>query len=232
MATASTAIFAPAGNATREIPPLEPGGSLTRDEFERRYEAMPQLKLAELIEGVVSMPSPGRHDFHGVPHSSLICWLATYAAATPGVSVGDNSSVRIDLEDVVQPDGLLMVASERGGRARVDADGYIAGAPELVGEISATSASIDLNAKLRVYRRNQVREYVVWRVLDRAIDWFILRQSDYARLVAGDDGILRSDAFPGLWLNVDAFLRNDRATVLACLQEGIASADHARFIKS
>ncbi|HTI52543.1 MAG TPA: Uma2 family endonuclease [Planctomycetaceae bacterium] len=227
---ASTASCGSAGVVVPEIPPLEPGDCLPRDEFERRYGAMPQIKMAELIEGVVHMPLPVRHDYHGNPHSALICWFATYSAATPGVSVGDNSSVRIDLDNVVQPDALLMIEAARGGQARIDADGFISGAPELVGEISATSVSIDLNAKLRVYRRNQVREYIVWRVLDRAIDWFVLRQSEFVALSPGPDGLLKSEIFPGLWLDVDALVRNELSTVLARLQEGIAGLDHAEFV--
>ena len=35
-----------------EIPPLESGDHLTRHEFERRYQARPDIKKAELIEGV------------------------------------------------------------------------------------------------------------------------------------------------------------------------------------
>ena len=46
------------GSKPPRILPLEHGDHLTREEFERRYEAMPHVRKAELIEGVVYMPSP------------------------------------------------------------------------------------------------------------------------------------------------------------------------------
>jgi Uma2 family endonuclease len=215
-----------------EIPPLVDGERLSRDEFERRYDAMPGLKKAELIEGVVHMPSPVHLDQHGDPHACLVGWLWVYRSGTPGMRVGDNSSIRLDLGNMPQPDALAMIEPECGGRARVGADGYVEGGPELVGEVSASTADHDLGAKLEAYRRNGVQEYVVWRVLDRAIDWFVRRHDQYERLEPRDDGILRSEVFPGLWLDPAATIRGDSARVLAVLQQGIGSAEHAEFLTS
>ncbi len=211
-------------------PPLEPGDHLTRDEFERRYEAMPELKKAELIEGVVYMPSPVRWNHHARPHVQLTGWLATYEANTPGVQAGDNGTVRLDLDNEPQPDAILIVEPARGGQAQLSDDDYIEGAPELVAEVAASSVSIDLNTKLRVYRRNNVREYIVWRVLDQAVDWFVLRQSQYDRLLPGPDTLHRSEVFPGLWLDAAALTRFDLATVLQQLQQGLASPEHTAFV--
>jgi Uma2 family endonuclease len=211
------------------VPPLEAGDHLTRAEFERRYEAMPELKKAELIEGVVFMPSPVRFTRHGSPRAALIAWMGMYWESTPGVRVGDNSTVRLDLANEPQPDALMIIEPDCGGQAQVDADDYIEGAPELVAEVAASSASIDLNTKLRVYRRNNVKEYLVWRVRDQAIDWFVLRQSQYDPLpLAG--GLYRSEVFPGLWLDPAALTRFDLATVLQVLQRGVASAEHGTFV--
>ena len=212
------------------IPPLENGDRLSRAEFERRYEAMPELKKAELIEGEVYVGSPVRHRQHGAPHLQLNGWLAVYLAGTPGVEAGDNSSVRMDVANEPQPDAFLMIKPECGGRARISDDDYVEGAPELVAEIAASSVSYDLGKKLHAYERNGVREYLVWRVQDREIDWFVLRDGKYEALAAGDDGILRSTVFPGLWLDRAALLRGDLAAVLAALQQGLAAADHAAFV--
>jgi Uma2 family endonuclease len=216
--------------AHASIPPLQNGDRLSRVEFERRYDAMPGLKKAELIEGEVYMGSPVRQRQHGLPHGQIITWLGTYTAATPGLEFGDDSSLRLDLDNMPQPDAFLMINHERGGKARVSDDDYVEGAPELVAEIAASSVSYDLGKKLHVYRRNGVREYLVWRVQDREIDWFVLRDGKYESLAAGDDGILRSTVFPGLWLDQPALLRGDLATVLAAVQQGLASADHAAFV--
>lgn len=210
--------------------PLEPGDRLTRDEFERRYDAMPHLKKAELIEGVVYMPSAVRYRRHSQPHFRLITWLGTYEAATLGVGGGDNSTARLDLDNEPQPDALLLILPECGGQARISADDYIEQAPELVAEVAASSTSFDLNTKLNVYRRSGVREYLVWRVLDQEFDWFVLRSGQFAPLAPDADGILRSEVFPGLWLDAAALLRGDMPRVLGVVQQGVASPEHAAFV--
>ncbi len=227
--TPTTTSPAAAPLAPTPVPPLENGDCLTRAEFERRYEAMPEVKKAELIEGVVYMPSPVRLNQHGSPQAMLITWLGVYWSATPSVQVGDNTTVRLDLDNDPQPDALMIIDPARGGKARVSANDYIEGRPELVAEVAASSASLDLNAKFRAYRRNGVPEYLVWRVLDNAVDWFVLRGDQYQRLPLGDDGLFRSEQFPGLWLDPVALARFDLANVLAIAQLGLASPDHAAF---
>jgi Uma2 family endonuclease len=220
----------PSVELDKALPVLENGDRLTRAEFERRYEAMPHLKKAELIEGVVYVPSPVRHRQHGAPHAHLISLLGQYAANTPGVEVGDNSSVRLDLDNEPQPDALLFIDPACGGQVRISDDGIIEGAPELVAEVASSSVSYDLHAKLHVYRRNGVREYIVWRVLEREIDWFVLRAGQYERMPVDAQGLVRSEVFPGLWLEPAALVRGDLTTVLAIVQQGLASPEHVTFV--
>jgi len=217
--------------STTLIPPLEPGDRLTRAEFERRYDATPNLKRAELIEGVVYMPSPVRLRRHGQPHGHLITWLGAYTAATPGVSIAVDASLRLDLDNEPQPDVALYVDPDAGGQARISEDDYLEGAPELIAEVSSSSVSYDLGDKLDAYRRNGVREYLVWRVMDHAIDWFVLREGVYASLSPDEQGIYRSEMFPGLWLDVGTLLAGDLAQVLSVLDDGLKSAEHARFVE-
>ena len=218
------------GTDAVDLPPLENGDRLTRVEFERRYEAMPHLKKAELIEGVVYMPSPVHFKSHSEPHASLIGWLVGYRAATPGVRLGDNATVRLDLDNEVQPDVLLRLDSALGGASHINDDDYIEGPPELIVEIAATSAAYDLHDKLNVYRRNGVQEYIVWQVYNRRLDWFRWQEGKYLPLLPDDQGLIRSQIFPGLTLAVTALLEGDSQTVLAELNRGLASPDHAAFV--
>ncbi|QSF48357.1 MULTISPECIES: Uma2 family endonuclease [unclassified Thermosynechococcus] len=211
-----------------QLPPLESGDRLTRDEFERRYAAMPQLKKAELIEGIVYVASPLRYRSHGQPHLFLITWLGTYCAATPEVEAADAPTIRLDADNEPQPDAILRLS--HGGRSRITADDYIEGAPELVVEIAASSAAYDLHDKLRVYRRNGVQEYLVWCTYDRQIHWFSLEAGEYQPLVADTEGMIRSRQFPGLWLAPEALLTHDLGTVLQVLQQGIATPEHQAFV--
>jgi Uma2 family endonuclease len=214
--------------APANVPPLAAGDRLSRDEFERRYAAMPHLKKAELIEGVVYMPSPVRLAAHGEPHSLLAGWLVAYCARTPGTGTGTEATLRLDQDNEPQPDLLLRVATS-AGTSRVDADDYLQGAPELVVEIAATSVSYDLHQKLEVYRRNGVREYLVYRPTEAAVDWFHMREGRYHPIAPGSDGVLRSLVFPGLWLEVRALLRSNAAALLAAVAAGTATAEHASF---
>jgi hypothetical protein len=213
------------------IPPLRNGDHLDRIEFERRYQAMAQVKKAELIEGIVYMPSRVPLVGHGEENAHLLAWLTTYAGFTPAARAGAHATVRLDMDNEPQPDALLLIEPKRGGRTAIT-DGYITGGPELVAEVAASSVSIDRNAKLRAYRRNGVREYLIWRTEDGAIDWFVLRGGQYEQLPVGADGIVRSEVFPGLWLDVQAMLAADLGTVMAALQQGIASGEHAAFVAS
>lgn len=212
------------------IPPLEPGDRLSREEFLRRYEAMAENVKAERIEGIVYMPAAAvTADFHGVPHAHVITFLGNYRAFTSGVEVADNSTTLLDLDNDPQPDACLYVLPSHGGTVEINEKGYIVGAPNLIVEISGSSVSYDLNAKLNAYRRNGVREYLVHRVYDGEFDWFILREGQYDRLAPDADGILRSREFPGLWLKPDAMLAGDLAQVLQVLQTGLASPEHQAF---
>ena len=207
---------------------LVAGDRMTRCEFHRRYEAMPHCKKAELVEGVVHMPSPVSHTRHARPHFHLLSVLGNYCAATPGLDAGDNATVLLDLANELQPDVHLRIA--HGGSSRVRADGYLEGPPELVAEVSASSASYDLHDKLRAYERNGANEYLVWRVDDAAIDWFSLRDDRFERIAVDADGLLRSRAFPGLWLDAGALLALDLPRALAAVARGTATREHAEFV--
>jgi hypothetical protein len=213
------------------VPPLRAGDRLTCVEFERRYRAMHDVNKAELIEGRVYMPSPVATDDHAAPHFDFITWLGCYRAATPGVQGGDNGTLRLDLDNRPQPDAFLRILSNFGGQSLLSEDGYVERAPEWVGEIAASSVSYDLHDKLEAYLRNGVREYVVWRVLDAEVDWFVLREGRYERLALSPAGYFQSEVFPGLWLDPAALLRGDLATVLKVVQQGVASPEHAAFVK-
>ncbi len=217
--------------AARAIPRLENGDRLTRAEFERRYDAMPGLKKAELIEGVVYVPSPVGFEHHGRQTRHISTWLGHYEAATPGTEGGDNTTLRLDLDNEPQPDAFLRIAPKAGGQSSTSQDGYVEGAPDLAAEIASSSASYDLHDKLKVYRRNGVLEYCVWRVGDGAIDWFLLEGGEYRRQEPDGSGVYRSRVFPGLWLDSGALLRGDLARVLAGLDEGVRTPEHAAFVE-
>lgn len=215
-----------------KAPRLESGDRLSRAEFERRYHAMPEGVKCELIEGqVYVMSSPVSAEGHGFPQFRFVAWLGIYDALTPVVEGGDNATVRLDLDNEPQPDAFLRIKEECGGQSTISDDDYIEGAPELVAEIAASSASYDLHQKLNAYRRNGVREYIVWRVWDKQIDWFVLREGKFAPLSATDDGIYKNAVFPGLWLDASAMVAGDRTRVLEIAQAGAASPEHAEFVQ-
>ena len=214
------------------MPTLESGDRLTRTEFERRYGLLPEVKKAELVEGVVYMASPVRARQHGQPHGFIMGWLMVYAAATPTVMVFDNTTVRLDLDNEVQPDTLLRLDESVGGQSRIGEDDYIEGAPELIVEIAASTASYDLHDKLQAYRRNGVREYLVWVVLEGEFRWYVLDEGEYRQQEADAAGCLSSPFFPGLVLEVKALLAGEMGPVLTRLQEGMGSPEYERFVEA
>ncbi|GIW00945.1 Uma2 family endonuclease [Roseiflexus sp.] len=221
----------PVNIAPAARPPLHSGDRLTRVEFARRYGLHPDIKKAELIDGVVYVASPVRHRQHGKPHSLLVGWIIAYAAATPGIDFSDNATVVLDFENEHQPDALLRLEPHHGGRSRVTGDDYIEGPPDLIVEIAASSAAYDLHDKKRVYARVGVREYLVAQAYEQRVDWWELREGVFTPLPPEADGTLRSRVFPGLWLDPAALWRGDAAALLAALQRGLADPTHAAFVE-
>jgi Uma2 family endonuclease len=215
----------------QELPPLESGDRLTRPEFERRYIAAPHIKKAELIEGIVYVASPLRFQQHAEPHSRLHGWLWTYQISTPGLRLGIEPTIRLDLDNEPQPDIVLILDEAVGGKARLTDDGYLEGVPELVVEIAASSAAIDTGSKKQAYRRNGISEYIVWQSFENKLDWFYLEEGEYRSLLKNEDGIIRSQVFPGLWLAVEALLNNQMVEVLEVLRLGLNSPEHGKFVK-
>ncbi len=202
--------------APTQLPPvLESGDRLTRDEFHRRYCARPDIKKAELVEGVVYVGGRVGLLVHGQPHAQMVGWLGAYVAKHPSLRVGDSATVILDDRNEVQPDAFLFREEPDG--SYIGSDKFVYGAPQLVVEVTASSASYDLHDKKEAYRRAGVREYVVWRVNDGMVDWFRLRGDEYVWVEPDADGVIESAVFPGLRLAVQKLLTGDVAGVLAAL---------------
>jgi Uma2 family endonuclease len=209
---------------------LVDGDHLSVEEFERRYEAMPHLKKAELINGVVHMPPPV-HDDHSTPHSFASAWVGLYCAHTPGTQAHIERSVQFIGHSEVQPDVMLVIRPEHGGATFLNERGNLAGSPELILEVAATSANYDLYEKKDLYHANRVREYIVWQTLDARLDWFDWESTAYVRRLPDKPGLIKSRVFPGLWLNVTALLNGRHDAVLRTVQAGVASAEHRAFVR-
>jgi Uma2 family endonuclease len=206
----------PMATVAHPLVPLESGDRLSRAQFHRRYCARPDIKRAELVEGVVYVASPLRYDRHSRQHRQAIVWLDAFASRTPDLELAIEATVILGEKSEVQPDVCLFRPSAQ--RLRLREDGYLEGAPDLVFEVAASSASYDLHDKLEAYRQAGVPEYIVWRTVDRAIDWFDLVDGRYVRREPDARGIIESRTFPGLRLNVAAMLAEDRAAMLAALE--------------
>ena len=214
----------------QRIPPLEAGDHLDQATFHERYEAMPPAFRAELIGGMVIVPSPLGQG-HGVYHALVMAWLGNYWIATPGTLTWDNVTTILGERSEPQPDGSLVIDPACGGQTGVSEGGYTTGPPELIVEVASSSASIDLHTKRRDYEHAGVLEYVVVVLRQRLIRWFVLQAGTYQDMAADTDGIFRSRVFPGLWLHADALLRLDGAQVMEVLQRGLATPEHAAFVQ-
>ena len=180
---------------------LESGDRMERAEFERRYSRHPEIKLAELIDGVVYVASPVRIVEHADPHGILSAVFGGYLLANRGVRMASNGTWRCDDENEVQPDVLLRYLKSRGGTSWIDSDHYLRGVPELCAEITASSFNRDLYAKKELYLRLGVREYLTWQTEDGRIDWWRLEAGEYLAITPDEAGLLHSSVFEGLALN-------------------------------
>jgi Uma2 family endonuclease len=216
MHSPSTPIWRRAVSTEANAVVLKSGDRLSREEFHRRYCLTPEKFRAELIQGVVYVASPARYTVHGEPQGHVMGWLAVYATLVDGVRVGDNATVGLGPEDEVQPDAFLFRVPPPGsGAARITADDYIEGAPQLVIEVAASSAQHDLTTKLESYRRATVPEYAVWDTIEGQFHWYHLEAGRYVSLPPNEHGVIESKEFPGLRLHIPKLLAGDMAGVLA-----------------
>jgi Uma2 family endonuclease len=209
-------------------PGLVTGERLTVAEFLRRWEELPDLKNAELIDGVVYVSSPVSLE-HSRLDTRIVWWVSHYACLTPGCDSGSNGTWLMS-GSAPQPDADLCILPSHGGQSG-NAGPLGAGAPELAVEICVSSADLDLGPKLALYQRAGVREYVTVEPFGRRLIWRVVENGAYVALTLPADGILRSQVFPGLWLDVEAFWANDRAKMLAVLNDGLATEEHRRFVE-
>jgi Uma2 family endonuclease len=231
MASITRSPSRPVGPGDQEalLPPLEAGDHLDQRTFHARYEAMPEDVRAELIGGVVYMPSPLKPR-HGRMHTKVIRWLSEYEEATPGTEALDNTTDILGPDSEPQPDACLLILPEKGGQTRENEDGYLEGPPELIAEVASSTESYDLHSKKRDYERAGVKEYVVIALRQARVFWFISRHGKFEELAPEPDGILRSEVFPGLWLDPAALLRRDSPRLLEVLRQGLATPEHAAFV--
>jgi Uma2 family endonuclease len=212
-----------------QIPPLEAGDHLDQATFHQRYKSMPAGFRAELIGGVVIVPSPLKPE-HGEYHALVMMWLGTYWVATPGTRVRDNATAILGDTSEPQPDAALIIDPAYGGQTGYSEDGYAIGPPELIVEVASSSEAMDLNAKRRDYEQAGVLEYVVVVLRQRAVRWFSLHEGAY-REVVPDNRIFKSATFPGLWLAAEALLQLDGATMIDTLSQGLAIPEHKAFVQ-
>jgi Uma2 family endonuclease len=209
-------------------PPLEAGQRLRQPEFHARYHAMPPGTKAELVGGVVVMPSP-LGDRHGIVGNNASTWIGVYKWRTPGTEASDNVTTILGDDDEFQPDCSLRIKSAKGGQTR-KVGKYVGGCPELVVEVASSSRSIDLGAKLAEYERAGALEYVVFAIDPDEVYWHVRQGDRLVQVNPGPDGIYRSVAFPGLWLDPIALFADDGPALLATLDLGLAIPQHAAFV--
>lgn len=210
------------------LPPLVAGQRLDRETFHDRYAAMPPDTRAELINGVVFMPSPVGYR-HAHAHVPALAWLAYYEENTPGVEVLDNASTALGPRSEPQPDAQLRILPEFGGRTQTDRR-FVRGVPELVVEVSHATRYNDLGPKLDDYERAGLLEYVVLALEPDEVLWHVLQEGRLVALPPDADGLYRSHVFPGLWLDPGALLSRDMRRQRAVLDRGLATAEHAAFV--
>jgi Uma2 family endonuclease len=221
-----TTLRAPSPTAASGSIPLDAGDHLDQPTFHERYKAMPEDVRAELIGGVVIMPSPLRLN-HGTAHVKLATWLALYGADTPGTHVADNATDILGQDSEPQPDAMLFLD---GGQARENDEGYVVGPPEFIAEVASSSISYDLHSKKADYERHGVREYLVLSLFDQRAFWFVRQEAKFVEMPAGEDGIHRSRGLPGLWLDAAALFRGDLKRIQEVLALGLATPEHITFV--
>lgn len=188
---------------------------------------MPELKFAELIDGIVFMGSPLSRS-RGISYADLGFWLKIYSESTPGCEVLGETTTVLGSRNVPQPDISMRILPECGGQSH-NAANYLGGPPELIVEVSDSSSSRDLGIKLELYFRAGVREYINILLAHSRVIWRYLTEDRYEEMAPREDGLLCSRVFPGLWLDPGA-VWNSEISIRAAVEQGLRSPEHAAFV--
>jgi Uma2 family endonuclease len=219
----------PEPRADSELPLLANGDHMDQATFHTLYEKTPEGFRAELIGGIVFVASPT-----GRPHMRwgyfVGGWLFVYEGLTPGVEGLNSGTVILGPEDEPEPDHSLRIPPELGGRTR-DFGEFVQGAPELLVEVASSSAAIDLHRKKQRYQDAGADEYLVLVLHTEQARWFSLQNGAYVELPTGADGIIRSQRFPGLWLDPAALFARDRQRIEEVVRLGCSTQEHAEFVQ-
>lgn len=195
---------------------LHSGDRMSRDEFLRRWERIPEIKRAELIDGVVYLASPVS-ELHSDYEQLFNRWLSHYQERTEGLKVMPAATFLL-AGSSPQPDLALirLSGSSRSGKK------FREGPPELVVEIAYSSLAYDLGPKLELYRRGGVAEYITVLLEEKKVQWRVLENRRYHAL-RPSGGYLKSRAYPGLWLDPKAVFPPRIRELLASVEAGLAS---------
>lgn len=218
-------------NSERFVPPFENGDKMDQKTFHELYKQTPEGFKAELIGGYVHMASPVKLASHADPHGRMAGWLFNNRARTPGTGFGDNATNILDEANEPQPDLTMYIRAEAGGQSEISADDYLVGPAELLVEIANSSVSIDRNAKFLNYERAGVLEYLIVIVQNQEVEWYTRVRDRFEALKQDAAGLLKSRVFPGLWLDPTAIFDDEPTRLLDVLNAGLASPEHAKFVK-
>ena len=219
---------------------LADGARMTPRVFHLLYDRTPHGFRAELIERRVSVVSPNAGG-HAGPHLDFGTAIGLYRWSTPGVAGGIDQTARLAESGEAQPDLFLRIRLDHGGRVGTwnlvdgeqvpagDDGDYLDAGPEFVLEVSRSSLGRDRGPKRRDYVRGGVREYVIADVRGRRLIRYDLVENPDEPTPAPPDGVLKSRAMPGLWLNAPALFAGDLAAVRKSCEAGLATPEHAAF---
>lgn len=200
-----------------ESPMLENGACMTREEFDTVTALHPEVKRAERIDGKVYLQM-AVSQLHARAHALIIAWLSAYWARHADCEVLAEGTARLGADSDPQPDAMLRRTTLGSSGVEAGIAGMVVGPPELIVEVSASSASYDLFEKKALYLRNGVLEYVVWQLYEQRLDWFRLEGSEYVPQAPDESGVFESRVFPGLRLPIAALLAGDVAAVMSAVR--------------
>jgi len=205
---------------------LAPGDRMELKEFLERWDQLPELKFAELIDGVVYMPSAV-----SLPHGDfdrLAGSVFGYYRLRSGICSGSTNATWLMRESAPQPDLALYLQPEYGGQTKIGPRKLGSGIPELTVEVCISSRSYDLGPKLALNERVGVPEYLAILTEEKRFEWRTLVQDSY-QFLQPDNGVFRSRILPGLWIDEPAFWRADGPRLLTVLEDGMDSPEFLEF---
>lgn len=161
--------------------------------------------------------------------TDLVLCVNRYRLLTPGIYVCLHVPVSLDATTRVVPGLVAMVNHGRLKQCEPVEFGF-EGPPNFVLDVFESDEMDEYEARKKVFEKFGVTEYVAVELADELrLHWNRHNGHSFEDAVPNRQGLIKSQALPGLWVPVQALANRDWWSILSAIERGVTRLGHHEF---